>query len=201
MKYNVVKFILVFCCWINSVSAQVDSLKTTVQSFKVYTWEMAQNASPDSIFAISFEKLKLDSIPHDLMKYTQLKELYFGKNKLTNLPSDFILLKKLEVLDLSRNDFFIYPLEICQLTELKRLIINKNDFEEIPDCIRYNVNLEFIDLWETPIMDFPDAFMEMNKLVKIDARGITHGHAFHQKWKERLPNVKLLLDPPCNCMN
>jgi Leucine-rich repeat (LRR) protein len=201
MKLNVVKFILILCCWVNSLSAQIDSAILSKKTVTVYTWEVAKLASPDSIFAITFEKMKLDSIPLELMKYTQLRELYFSKNKLTYLPDSFVLLKHLEILDLSRNDFFIYPIQICQLSFLKKLIINKNDFDEIPDCIRYNVHLEFIDLWETPIKDFPDAFMDMKQLSKIDARGITHGHSFHQKWKERLPNVKLLLDPPCNCMN
>jgi len=167
---------------------------------KTYSWEEIKNANPDTVFSITFEKNKLDSIPIDLLKFTNLKKLDLSKNKLTHLPDSFINLKQLEILDLGKNKFTKFPIEICKLTHLKKLVINRNDISTIPYLVINLTELEILDIWDTPIISFPEQFVSLKNLKYIDARGVTHGAAYQKKWKEKLPWVKIDFDAPCNCI-
>ena len=60
MKKLVAIFLLLFICKSHFVFAQSER--------KIYSWEVAKNANPDTIVAISFEKDKLDSLPIELNK-------------------------------------------------------------------------------------------------------------------------------------
>ncbi len=171
------------------------------QDQKLYDWEVAQGANPDTIYAISFEKLKLTEVPADLVRFTKVTHLNFSKNRLTQLP-DFIKdFKELEYLDLGKNEFSTFPIQICQLSELKTLILNRNAIYSIPDCIEYAVNLELLDLYDNPISSLPESMMRLTQLKKIDFTGIRFNKEFQKKWSELLPNTELVFDAPCECMN
>ena len=169
-------------------------------NLKTYTWEDVKEANPDTVFSISFEKNKLDSIPIQLLKFINLKKLDLSKNKLTHLPDSFINLKQLEILDLGKNKLSEFPPEICKLTHLKKLVLNRNDISTIPYLIINLTELETLDIWDTPIISFPEQFVSMKNLKYIDARGVTHGSAYQKKWKEKLPWIKIEFDAPCNCI-
>ncbi len=171
------------------------------QDQKIYDWEVAQSADPDTIYAISFEKLKLTEVPADLARFTKVTHLNLSKNKLTKLPDFIKQFKQLEHLDLGKNDFFTFPVQICQLSELKTLIINRNAISSIPDCIEYVSKLELLDLYDNPISSLPESMARMTQLKKIDFTGIRFNKDFQKKWSEQLPNTKLIFDAPCECMN
>jgi Leucine-rich repeat (LRR) protein len=190
MKKIVVLFLILFL-YSNTFSQS---------NLKTYTWEDVKNANPDTVFSITFEKNKLDSIPIDLLKFTNLKKLDLSKNKLTHLPDSFVNLKKLETLDLGKNKFTKFPPEICKLTHLKKLSLNRNDISIIPYLIINLTELETLDIWDTPIISFPEEFVSMKNLKYIDARGVTHGAIYQKKWKEKLPWIKMDFDAPCNCI-
>ena len=166
----------------------------------VYSWEEVRNANPDTVLAISFNKLKIVSVPNELKKFKNLMHLDLGKNKLTELPEFIGDFSKLEHLDLSKNDLAIFPIEICKLSALKTLIVNRNTFDQLPDCISYLGQLEFIDLWDTPVMSFPPSLVNMKNLKRIDLQGVRYGPTFQMKFKESLPWVSIEFDPPCDCM-
>ena len=169
-------------------------------NLKTYTWEDVKDANPDTVFSITFEKNKLDSIPIGLFKFINLKKLDLSKNKLTDLSDSFIDLKQLEILDLGKNKFSEFPSEICELTHLKKLSLNRNDISTIPYLIINLTELETLDIWDTPIISFPEQFVSMKNLKYIDARGVTHGAIYQKKWKEKLHWIKIEFDAPCNCI-
>jgi Leucine-rich repeat (LRR) protein len=85
------------------------------ENYKIYSWESAQKLGKDTVYGITFSKTKFDSIPSDLINYTNLKYLDLSKHKLTSLPYNFSNLSKLEILNLEKNDFDLFPLQICCL--------------------------------------------------------------------------------------
>jgi hypothetical protein len=167
---------------------------------KVYSWEEALNANPDSVFAISFERLKLDSLPHALSKFKNIQKLDLSKNKITHLP-DFIKdFGNLTVLNLDKNKFAVFPIQICSMKKLEKLIVSRNEFTQIPECIQYASNLGYLDLSDTPVSTFPEAFVLMPNLKTLSLHGIAYPPSFHVRWKERLPWMRIEFDAPCNCM-
>ena len=168
-------------------------------NFKTYSWEEAKGLNPDSIFSISFEKERIDSLPTELMKFVHLKNLNLGKNKLHHLPDSFDVFSQLEILNMEKNNLEEFPLVICRLPALKELIMNRNNFAVIPFSIGKLSQLEFLDIWATPVATFPDVLLTMKNLKHIDARGVLHGPKFQKSWAEKLSWIKIDFDAPCNC--
>jgi Leucine-rich repeat (LRR) protein len=165
-----------------------------------YDWLELNSVNPDTIYAISFEKMKLAELPKDLSNFHNLRQLNLSKNKLVELPDfigDFLFLEKL---DISKNELQNFPVEICKLNNLKVLIANRNFFDKIPECIGYCTNLEVIDLWDTPIASFPKSFSNLKKLQTLDLQGIKYGPTFQKEFQQSLSWVVIKFDPPCNCM-
>lgn len=192
MKNIVVILSIIYSFFVSSQSTNI---------IKNYTWEEAQKVSKDSVFSITFSGKKLAEVPIELFQYTHLKRLDLGKNKLVNLPDEFVKLSELEYLNLEKNRFVFFPNELCQLYNLTELILNRNDIISLPDCIERLDSLIYLDIWATPIAQFPEAFKKMQALKKIDARGISHGRKFQERNKESLPQVTILFDTPCNCLD
>ncbi len=167
---------------------------------KVYSWEEALNANSDSVFAITFERLKLDTLPQALCKFKNIQKLDLSKNKLTHLP-DFIKdFEYLTELNLDKNKFAIFPIQICSMKRLEKLIVSRNEFSSIPECIQYASNLNYLDLSDTPVTSFPEAFVLMSNLKTLILHGLAYPPSFHIRWKERLPWMRIEFDAPCNCM-
>lgn len=171
------------------------------QEIKMYSWEEALNEDPDSVFAITFEKMRLTSVPDELSKFSQLRQLILSKNKLVRLPNFIGDFKELELLNVERNQLDVFPIVVCRLTKLKELILNRNNIEEILDCVEYAVSLEYIDVYDNSIRVLPLSLTRLKNLKKMDFTGIRFGPKFQETWKSTLPNVELIFDAPCDCMN
>lgn len=186
---------VIFLLFINETFcfSQADTLK-------VYHWTELQQANPDTIYGVSFSKMKLTELPEELIAYKNLRVLNLEKNKLTELPYFVGEFSKLEVLDVSKNDLNIFPVEICKLFSLKKLILNRNSFDQIPECIGYCSRLELIDLWDTPVMTFPSTLQNLKMLQTIDLQGVKYGPTFQRDFQKKLPGVTVKFDPPCDCM-
>jgi len=165
-----------------------------------YDWNELSLVNPDTIYAVSFQKMKLTELPSDLSKFHNLRHLDVSKNNLIQLPDfigDFSFLEKL---DISKNELQNFPVELCRLSNLKVLIANRNFFDKIPECIGYCTNLEVIDLWDTPIASFPKSFSNLKKLQILDLQGIKYGPTFQKEFRQSFSWVEIKFDPPCNCM-
>lgn len=181
------------CCILWSSSHAQDSLK-------VVTWEQAMKASPDTIYAIDASHLKLETVPEELLRFTNLVYLDLSKNKLTELPSEFGNLKKLRWLSVEKNKLSTGINEIFQLTQLRYLNIGKNEFDYLPVSIGYMSSLEVFSLWANPISELPQEIMNCKKLKQVDMRGILTGPSFQASWQERMPQVIWEFDAPCHCV-
>jgi hypothetical protein len=169
-------------------------------TLNIYSWEQAKNANPDTIFGVSLSKLKLEQLPEELAKFTNLEYLDVSKNKLTELPTFVGDLSNLKVLDFSKNEFAVFPVEICKLTHLQQIAANRNIFDQLPTCIVYCKELISLDLWDTPVFGFPDSMQEMKNLKSIDLQGVRYGPAFHKEIQAKFPWIEFKLDRPCDCM-
>lgn len=182
-------------CWLtlfaNLVFAQDDCL--------VYSWAIAKKANPDTIYGISFKKMKLTQLPPELANYKHLKQLDVSHNKLDSLPYYLVACNQLEILNISRNKFNRFPPVICSLIMIKRLSFNRNAIPEIPSCISALKQLTYIDFWDNPIPVFPEEFTELKNLKTVHAEGILYGPIFQDTWKYKLPNTNIFFDPPCDC--
>ena len=168
---------------------------------KIYLWNEVKLANPDTIHAISFEKLKLDSLPNQLWKFTQLTYLNLEKNQLAFLPDELKLLSQLTELNISKNKFAFFPLILCQLPNLQKLNASRNRIESIPDQIANCTHLTFLDFYDNAIEDFGLGIFNLTELKTLNIEGVMYGTNFADDLKRKLPNVRVLLDPPCKCLN
>ena len=77
--------------------------------FRVYTWNEVKNCSPDTIYALSLRKMKLDSLPAALARFKKLEYLDISYNKLKSLPLFLADLGHLKEIDFSKNKFSDFP--------------------------------------------------------------------------------------------
>lgn len=171
-------------------------------SVKVYHWsEVSDTLDRGAVVALSFHKMKLESLPSELEEFKNLQYLVVGKNKLTDLPDFVADMKRLIYVDLSQNRFKELPEEICALTSLEKLILNRNELNTLPECISGASSISYIDLWDNPIRTLPESLVDLPNLKKIDLSGIKFSPKFQEEWYEKLPRVKLIFEEPCDCMN
>lgn len=184
---------IIFLLWCSSTIGQnVD--------YTIYEWDEVKNADPDTVYALDLSKSKLDSLPGALFTFTNLKYLDLRKNKLTDLPHEFSQLGQLEELYMGKNKLTAFPVEICQFKKLRKLSLHTNEIESLPACVEYLVSLEELDLFNNPIRSLSEGLIELENLKWMDLRSIKFSPDFQDNWSEKLPNVKIEFDPPCDCM-
>lgn len=166
----------------------------------VYDWEVAKNASVDTVFGISFEKYKLEYLPDELRNFIHLQVLDLQKNKLKELPDYIKTFEELKEINAEKNLLEYFPVQICSLTKLTHLRLGRNYFENLPDCIGNVSTLEYMDFYDTPIRELPQSLDRLKNLKEIDFTGIKFSPSFQKSWTARLPNVKVIFDAPCDCL-
>lgn len=188
-------FVLIFL-----LSYSYNTFSQNESGVVVYDWEVAKNASVDTIFGISFEKYKLESLPDELRNFIHLKVLDIKKNKLKELPDYIKTFEDLREIDAEKNLLEYFPIQICSLTKLTHLRLGRNYFENVPDCIGNVSTLEYMDFYDTPIHQLPQSLELLKNLKEIDFTGIKFSPSFQKSWTARLPNVKIVFDAPCDCL-
>ena len=168
---------------------------------KIYMWNEVSGANPDTIHAISFEKYKVDSLPKELWNFTNLTYLNLEKNQLSHLPEELANLGQLTELNISKNKFTIFPLIICQLPKLQKLNASRNRIGSIPNQIANCQHLQLLDFYDNIIEDFGTGIFSLVELKTLNIEGVMYGTNFADDLKRKLPNVHILLDPPCKCLN
>ena len=168
---------------------------------KIYMWNEVSGANPDTIHAISFEKYKVDSLPKELWNFTNLTYLNLEKNQLSHLPEELASLGQLTELNISKNKFTIFPLIICQLPKLQKLNASRNRIGSIPNQIANCQHLQLLDFYDNIIEDFGTGIFSLVELKTLNIEGVMYGTNFADDLKRKLPNVHILLDPPCKCLN
>lgn len=188
---------LLFVCLLILASECVQAQNST----KIFSWENALKANPDSVFAIDASKLKWTEIPEDLKKFKLLRYLNLSKNKLVSLPDFIADLMELKTIDLTKNEFISFPIQLCKMKQLQKIHLSRNKIDMIPTCIGYISELRVLDLWDNPINSLPDELMNLKKLTAVDMRGIMLSADFQNKWIKKMPEVKWFFDSPCHCID
>ena len=167
-----------------------------------YEWEDLKILvhDPDTIESISFRKMKLDQLPEELYTYKNLRILDLSKNNLTKLPDSISSLKKLETINLERNKLDIFPIQFCRMRSLRSINLGLNTIGNLPACIEGLKDLEELYLYDNPIKVLPEGLTNLKHLKYLDLSGIRFSPEFQKIWIERLQDVKVDFDSPCDCM-
>lgn len=178
------------------------NLTSFAQEQELYEWEELRQLvhNPDTIYRISFRKQKMDSLPQEIFRYKNLKELDLSKNHLTRLPLEFASFEKLEKLNLERNHLDLFPIVFCRMSILKNVNLGMNQIEVIPICIEGMAQLEKLYLYDNPISALPEEIILLKSLRYLDLGGIRFSPQFQETWIENLPQTKVDFDAPCDCM-
>lgn len=164
-------------------------------------WQDAQKLEPLSVTSLDCSGLRWDSLPSQLFAYVNLDTLDLSKNKLANLPEEFKGFTKLQVLYLGKNKFKNFPLVICQLYPLKTLHLDRNQITLLPEQIADLQALEYLDLYANGIEHFGSGLFLLLKLKVLNIEGVMYGTVFAKQLLDRLAHTKVLIDPPCKCLD
>lgn len=177
----------------------------TISSFSQSTHlyislEEALAVHPDSVFRLDLSGNRLETVPKEILRFKNLRELDLSKNKLVDLP-DEMNFPALEILNLTRNKFEVFPEEICKQVRLKQLFFGRNEITVLPDCIGDLKELLILDLWLNFLTDLPSSLMKLEQLKILDVRGMNFSDEFQGAWTNRLSWVKIEFDKSCDCAN
>jgi hypothetical protein len=102
---------------------------------------------------------------------------------------------------LTKNKLQSIPFSLFQLSSLTHLILAENNIEKIPNEIGQLMQLEVLDLYDNAVTDISPNLKSLPKLKRLDIQGVMYSHAFHMQLVNDFKHCKLLLDPPCSCMD
>ena len=168
---------------------------------RYYSLKEARNAPLDSVFYLKISRKKLTEIPPQVFTFKNLKGLDLSKNRLVKISPKIKELSMLEKLNLSKNRFEVFPKEIVRLENLRELILGSNKLGYIPKSIANYPKLEVLDMYDNPIGELGDGIYLLSTLRRLDLRGLMYNSKAQAEIRSKLPNVKVLFDPPCNCMD
>ena len=154
----------------------------------------------DSVRAIEITKQKWKEFPQELLEYKNLEHLIISKVPLAKLDG-LEKMTQLKSLKLDKIDLAYFPIEVTQLTNLTSLTLSRIEFSNIPKQIERLSNLEFLDLYGCVITSLPDEIENVTTLKRLDLSGVSLNAQEQKAIKEKLPNVKIRMDAPCNCMS
>ena len=164
-------------------------------------WQDAQKQDPKTVISLDCSGLKWDSLPAQLMGFINLQTLDLSKNKLTSLPSEFNAFEHLQVLYLGKNKLDHFPLVLCQLASLRELSLERNALRLLPDQMSALSQLQVLDLYGNAIEHFGEGIFMLSSLRLLNIEGVMYGTIFAKQLLARLPNTKVLIDPPCKCLD
>lgn len=158
------------------------------------------NYSKDSVFAVDCSKMKLKAFPTELAEYPNIAYLNLSKNPMMKMDG-LENMTQLQYLNIDKIKTVYFPIEIIRLTELKELIVSRNEFENLPREIQYLTKLEVLDLYGTMILSLPKEIQFLSNLKRIDFTGVSLNVYEQKAIRELLPDIKIKMDAPCNCMS
>jgi hypothetical protein len=168
---------------------------------KVYTSMEGAMKYPELVLRLDLSKQKLGSIPDDVFRLNNLQELRMDKCRLSELPDGFNAFPLLQSLRLQHNEIDSIPPTIFGLKHLRILDVADNIVECIPDEIDQLTSLETLAIWDNPITYYPERLTEMQQLKVLDVLNNAMSRETQQRLKVGLPNCRIVMSPPCACMD
>jgi small GTP-binding protein len=121
-----------------------------------------KEAEENHYISLDLSDMNLSTLPKEIGKCNNLRELILWKNKITKLPKEIGNLKNLETLYLSGNKIVQLPIEIGELTNLRELYLAFNQIKEFPIELTYLKRLEKLVLDKNNIRELPFEFSNLN---------------------------------------
>lgn len=198
-------FLFVFITvWFSLVSAQ----KTTIlyapdDDGKVFASIEEALKSENPVYRLKITKLaNKDSLPEELFRLTELRELTVKGCKLCRLNQNIGKLTKLQYLNVDHNKLLRLPETIGTLSDLRTLVISRNILEELPESIGNLHQLATIDAWGNPLYVLPHSISNIRKtLTVLDLRQIPLTKWEYEAMEQLLPETDILFTNICECEN
>ncbi len=167
---------------------------------KVYRSLNEALLAPEQVYRLDLSRRRLDSVPMEIFRFVNLRELNLSRNKLEFLPIEISTLVKLERLDLANNKLKTLPNEISSLKELRYLGLNRNVIDSLPPGIGGLISLEVFELWDNELGNVPDEIAELKNLKVLELRGILFSEEQQARIDEIVvPSAKIHMSPSCHC--
>ena len=161
--------------------------------------EIALN--PKRVFRIHLTKQKLEAFPEIIFMCPNLQELVLDKNRLREIPDQINQLKGLKHFSVKQNKIEKFPGALLELNQLEFLDLGENWIDSIPDEIDRLQNLRTLSLWDNPIEHYPQELGNMPALLVLDLLNNQMSKETQRRLKSDLPKCKLIVSPPCACMD
>ncbi|MDD6184152.1 MAG: leucine-rich repeat domain-containing protein [Bacteroidales bacterium] len=191
----------VFC---TSVLAQKTSLLYAPDDDgKVFTSMEEALKAERPVYRLKITKLtNKDSLPEELFRLTELRELTVKGCKLCRLNQNIGKLTKLQYLNVDHNKLLRLPETIGALRDLRTLVISRNILEELPESIRNLHQLVTIDAWGNPLYVLPHSISDISNTLKIlDLRQIPLTKWEYEAMEQLLPKTDIQFTNICECEN
>lgn len=196
--------ILLLTLWFTPASAQ----RTTIlyaqdDDGKVYTSINEALQSEKPVYRLKITKLaNKDSLPEELFRLTELRELTVKGCKLNLLNQHIGQLVHLQYLNVDHNKLLRLPETIGNLTDLRTLVISRNMIETLPESIGNLHQLVTIDAWGNPLFVLPHSISNISKTLQIlDLRQIPLTKWEYEAMEQLLPNTDIKFTDICECEN
>jgi len=197
-------FILIMTVFCISVFAQ----KTTLlyapdDDGKVFTSIEEALKAEKPVYRLKITKLaNKDSLPEELFRLTELRELTVKGCKLCRLNQNIGKLTKLQYLNVDHNKLLRLPETIGALRDLRTLVISRNILEELPESIGNLHQLVTIDAWGNPLYVLPHSIANISRTLKIlDLRQIPLTKWEYEAMEQLLPKTDIQFTNICECEN
>eukprot|EP01034_Spumella_vulgaris_P025483 gene25483-31949_t len=111
---------------------------------------------------------RLTIVPSEVMRLTDLTELWMCNNIISAIPSQIGDLKQLRILSLTNNRLNALPPEICLLENLRHLYLRGNRLTSLPNLLGRLRRLTEILLGGNRLADFPLVLTSLPQLTILD---------------------------------
>ena len=159
--------------------------------------------SEKPVYRLKIKKLSnRDSLPEELFKLTELRELTVKGCKLNLLNQNIGKLIHLQYLNVDHNKLLRLPETLGNLTDLRTLVISRNMIETLPESIGNLHQLVTIDAWGNPLFVLPHSINNISKTLQIlDLRQIPLTKWEYEAMEQLLPNTDIKFTDICECEN
>ena len=159
--------------------------------------------SDKPVYRLKITKLAdKDSLPEELFRLTELRELTVKGCKLYRLNQNIGQLIHLQYLNIDHNKLLRLPETLGNLTDLRTLIISRNILEELPESIGNLHQLVTIDAWGNPLYVLPHSISNISNTLRVlDLRQIPLTKWEYEAMEALLPETDIKFTDICECEN
>ncbi|GAB4045615.1 leucine-rich repeat domain-containing protein [Spirosoma litoris] len=121
-----------------------------------------------SIEILNLRNNALTTLPENIHKLSNLKQILLDGNEISELPNSFCRLPSITNISLRGNDLVYLPENIGKLKKLNQFILSENQLSTLPDSICELIYLTSIDLSDNRLIGLPDDFGNIKYLNNLN---------------------------------